>query len=264
MNGLKSTIAFGAFILLTLIMYSCSDTSTGPTCCLPPPGSQSYSHTDQPGASANDFLADSNFTVLSVEVDYMGDHKPTDAALDSLAAFLEKCTNKNKIVINEPTSISSGGQSSYTADDVRNLEEEHRNLKTENTDTLTTYILILDGEYSNGNVLGIAYYNTSVALFGETIDRVSSGVGAPPRRKIEASVLNHEFGHLFGLVNIEGSGTNMQTPHQDEKNGHHCDNDQCLMYWAVQTSDFFANLFDGSIPDLDENCIADLQANGGK
>jgi hypothetical protein len=36
------------------------------------------------------------------------------------------------------------------------------------------------------------------------------------------------------------------------------------MYYAFRNADLFANIFGGSTPELDANCIADLQAVGGK
>ncbi len=57
----------------------------------------------------------------------------------------------------------------------------------------------------------------------------------------------------------------MQEPHRDQDHGNHCDNDQCLMYYATQTTDLIGNTVgDEEITPLDANCIADLQANGGK
>lgn len=32
------------------------------------------------------------------------------------------------------------------------------------------------------------------------------------------------------------------------------------MYYQVETTDFFANLFDGSVPELDDFCLADIEA----
>ena len=55
----------------------------------------------------------------------------------------------------------------------------------------------------------------------------------------------------------------MQTEHQDAPNGKHCDDENCLMYWSVRTLNFIANLT-GDAPELDQNCLDDLQANGGK
>ena len=125
-------------------------------------------------------------------------------------------------------------------------------------------MLIVDGEYEQANVLGVAHRNTSTAYFGAALDAVSGGLTQPTRRQAEATVFRHEFGHLLGLVAIPGSGTDMQTEHQDEAHGHHCDDDSCLMYYAVESTDLFASVFGGTIPELDAQCIADLRANGGK
>ena len=119
----------------------------------------------------------------------------------------------------------------------------------------------MDGEYSDADVLGIAHFNTSMVLFGPKFDEVSSGIGSLSKEGVETIVLQHEFGHILGLVN---NGGDMQTNHQDNENGSHSDNDECLMYYAFRNADLFANIFGGSTPELDANCIADLQAVGGK
>jgi hypothetical protein len=79
---------------------------------------------------------------------------------------------------------------------------------------------------------------------------------------LEATVLNHEFAHLLGLVN---NGTPMQTDHQDEAHGHHCDNEDYLMYWTVETSDALSNLIGNSNPPpLGTDCQTDIEANDGE
>lgn len=254
-------LLFFSVILISLITYGCLD-SSGPGENNPQP----YSHQVNPGASANDFLADSSFTDLVIEIDYMEGYEPNSEALDSLKSFLEQRLKKTSVTINEPTVIPAEGQNSYSANEIRALEEQHRDNYTSSTESnqLTAYMIIVDGEYNESNVLGIAYYNTSNAFFGGAFDEASGGIGQASRYLVEATSYRHEFGHLFGLVNIENSGTEMQQDHQDEENGHHCDNDQCLMYYAVETTDFFGQLTGEEIPSLDANCIADLQANGGK
>lgn len=223
-----------------------------------------YDHQQNPGLSANDLLSDESFSELIVEIDYMPGYAPNTRALDSLKTFLEQRLNKSTVTILEPTQIPSGEQNSYSANDVRNIENEHRNNFSEEG-VLSTYMVIMDGYYSQQNVLGIAYFNTSNAFFGPAYDDASTGFGSLTRYQVEAISLRHEFGHLFGLVNVPNSGTDMQTDHQDEQNGSHCDNETCLMYYAMQRSDLIEQLFnDESIPALDANCIADLQANGGK
>ncbi len=220
----------------------------------------SFNHERNPGASAEDFLQDAEFENLIVEVDYMEGYEPTDDALNSLESFLEERLNKNSVTIMSPTSIPAGGQDSYTASEVRDLEGDHRDEFSEEN-TIAAYLIILDGEYDQNNVLGIAYYNTSMAFFGETIRNVSGDIGQNPRDIVEATVMRHEFGHILGLVN---NGVEMQQNHQDDEHGAHCDNDNCLMYYSVRTTDFFAALLGGDVPPLDEQCRTDLQAAGGK
>ncbi len=223
-----------------------------------------FSHVANPGSSANDFLADSNFTELVVEVDYMPGYAPNAEALDSLEAFFQQRLHKQSVTIKSPEQVPSGGQDTYSANEIRNMENEYRSTFTEG-DRLAAYMIIVDGNYSERQLLGIAYYNTSNAFFGPAYEEASGGIGPPTRYQIEAISFRHEFGHLFGLVDIPGSGTEMQTPHRDEEHGNHCDNDQCLMYYASQRTDLVANNISGEeITPLDANCKADLQANGGK
>ena len=126
--------------------------------------------------------------------------------------------------------------------------------------------IFVNGEYSentaNGKVLGVAYRNTSFVIFEETIKDFSTGVLAPSQTTLESVVINHEFGHILGLVNV---GSPMQNSHQDTAHGKHCNVDDCLMFWTAETGEGLVNMVSGgSVPNLDSNCIADLQANGGK
>jgi hypothetical protein len=220
----------------------------------------SFDHERNPGVSAEDFLTSDEFDNLNLQIQYMEGYEPTAEALSDLQDFLEERLNKLNITILEPEEIPRSGQSAYTANDVRNLERDYRSEFSEEG-TLAAYFIILDGEFDSANVLGIAHFNTSMALFGETIRSTSDGIFQLSRSTVESIVMQHEIGHIIGLVN---NGVDMQTEHQDEENGRHCDVEECLMYFAVRTTDFFANIFDGNVPELDEQCIADLQAAGGK
>jgi hypothetical protein len=73
--------------------------------------------------------------------------------------------------------------------------------------------------------------------------------------------LNHEFGHLFGLVDL---GSPMQVNHKDAANGNHCNVNNCLMYYGAETTDILGFLLTGNVPSLDVNCQNDIRANGGK
>ena len=264
-RGLLTTAALG----LALLLVGCSDSSTptGPDPDSPddpgddPGPTVQFNSEAAPGDSARSFLSDRRFSVLSLEVDYMKGYKPTSEALDSLKTALDKHLSKSSIHIPSPTQIPAAGQGPYSTSDVRSLEEQHRDHYTRTeSDTLWAHFLVVDGKYSSENVVGIAYYNTSMAFFGQTIAEISSGLAAPSREKVEATVFRHEFGHTLGLVN---NGIPAQQNHHDEENGAHCTNDQCVTYYAIETTAYFANVFDGTIPAFEQFCTADMDAQDG-
>lgn len=247
------------FLFLSLLLFSgaCSE-SSGPDNENP---GQNFSHTQSTGASASDFLSDDNFTSLSIEIDFVEGFQPSQAALNNLEAFLKQRLNKPGVVsVSLDDAISSPQNSSFTTDEIYELEQDHRDTYSEGN-TIAAYFIILDGAYEIENVLGVAYLNTSMALFEEVIRDNTGGLGQPSASTVEASVLMHEFGHILGLVNI---GTGAVQAHEDAENEAHCNVESCLMYWAIQTTDLMGNLTGGDIPELDSQCIQDLQANGGK
>lgn len=217
-----------------------------------------YSHTLAPGASNADLITDRDFSRLVVEIVHMPGHAPSDFAIQQLESFLDRWLDKTEIVIGTPRQIPSGGRETYSAQDIRALEAEHRTRFTDPaTRTLATFAAVVDGAYTDANVLGIAYHNTSTAYFGATIGRISGGLLQPARRDVEATIWRHEYGHLMGLVDI---GTPMQQPHRDHPNGAHCTENACIMYHAFNNADLLANLLGQHIPDLDAFCQADVQA----
>lgn len=205
-----------------------------------------------------DFLDDKKYGELVVEVCYVDGHKPEQASLDNLQAFLSARLNKPRGISFAYKSIPSPGNSLYDQADLEELEKDFRTQFTKRK-KLTAWVFFADAGYSNPGVLGLQYGNTSCAIFEKTIEENSGAIGQPSQVVLETTVLEHEFGHLMGLVDAR---TDMVSAHA--ANGKHCDNQNCLMYYAVETLDFIGNLVGGEIPELDQNCIADLQANGGK
>jgi len=258
-----SLLALGIALLLVGCTDGSNPTGTDPSDSSDPGGGTAEFNSEAaPGDSARAFLDDRQFTVLNLEVDYMEGHEPTAEALDSLKTTLDTHLSKSTINIGTPNRIPAAGQDAYTTQDVRDLEEDHRDHYTRaGSDTLWAYFLVLDGKYTTENVVGIAYYNTSMAFFGQTIDEISGGVTQPSREKVEATVFRHEFGHNLGLVN---NGVPMQQDHQDEANGRHCTQDQCVMDHRIETTDYFANVFDGDIPDFRRFCTEDMDAQDGE
>lgn len=222
-------------------------------------------HRQEVGHSAHDILSDEDYKSISIEIIYMTGFRPTDQAVENLKQLIVSTCNKPdgiRLVFKE---IGAQGKSSYSIDDVKTLENDYREEFTFKKD-LAVCFLFLDGP-SNENqgsnmVLGHAYYNTSMVIYEKSLKDNSGGFGEPELYKLETTVINHEFGHILGLVNL---GSTMYNLHQDAAHGSHCDNSSCLMYWEVETGSIFSNLVGSSpIPAFDQNCLRDLHENGGK
>jgi hypothetical protein len=209
----------------------------------------------------HDLLSATDYGTLVVQVQYFEGHPPSASGLSLLEAFLNERLHKPggiSVEIDAPLAIAP--QATYSASQIRAIEGEHRTAYTHG-DTLAVHLLFVPGEYAeSANVLGIAYNNTSMAIFGEVIAEHTGGALQPSESTVTGVVAMHEFGHILGLV---GNGSTMQTEHQDEPNGRHCDDPDCLMYYAVRTTDFLSNLL-GDLPELDQECLDDLRANGGR
>jgi hypothetical protein len=211
-----------------------------------------------------DYLSDQRFDKLKLEIVYKEGYKPQDATIDALVALLNARLNKPAGIEVIRKSVASSGPSIYSLQDIKNIEKTNRAEFT-SSKTLAAYAFFADGDFNENSggskVLGIAYGFSSVVIFEKTIQEISGGLTQPSRATVETSVLNHEFGHLLGLVN---NGTSMTSAHQDEPHGRHCNNKACLMYYAAETNDLIGNLINNKAPELDENCLNDLRANGGK
>lgn len=218
-----------------------------------------FNYSKGPGQSAQDYVNDSKFKSVTVEILHMESAKPTANAVSNLKSFLENFLDKTTIGF-VYTSIPDGSKSSYSFDEIRGMELEHRTVFNSG-DNLSACLFFVDADFSgngeNGSVLGVAYNNTSMAVFEKTLKDNTGGIFQPSLSTVETTVMEHEFGHIMGLVN---NGAPLQSDHHDSANGAHCDVQSCLMYFAVEGSDFLTNLQGGNVPQLDAQCQADLNA----
>lgn len=217
-------------------------------------------HNKPVGFSAGQLLNADTYKSLKVEVQYMSGYAPDAAALNHLQNVLNAYLNKPSGITIVTKEIAASSSATLSIDQVMKIEEENRTVFTTG-DQLGVYFLYTNGNYTDNNVLGVAYRNTSMVLFGKKIHDNSGALGQASRTKLEATVLEHEFGHILGLVDL---GSTMQTNHKDAAHGNHCSNTSCLMYYASETTDILGFLITGNIPSFDTNCAADLHANGGK
>lgn len=224
------------------------------------PDADASLHTRSVGASANELLSSSQYTSLKIEIQYMPGYAPDAGAMNHLQSTLTGILNKPGGITIVTKEIPGSASTTLSANDVFEIEKKNRTVFTSGTQ-IGVYVLYTNGNYTSNNTLGVAHKNTSAALFGKKIHDNSGGLGQASRTKLEATVLEHELGHLLGLVDL---GSPMQTGHKDGANGSHCNNSNCLMYYASETSDILGFLITGNIPAFDANCRADMQANGGK
>jgi len=210
------------------------------------------------GSSAHDLLTSSPYSLLQIEIDYMPGYEPDTSSVSKLVNFLNTYINKPEGIQVFQHEIAASGKADLSLADIVSIEKRNRDIYSVNN-LIAVHILITDGDYNVSNILATSYWNTSFCIFGKAVDNNSGGIGQVSKSRLFATLFEHEFGHLMGLVN---QGSAMQTDHRDVANGAHCNNPSCLMYFDVETSDNGSN--PNNIPTLDANCIADLKANGGK
>ena len=239
------------------------------------------------GDSANDILSNDNFSSLLIEIAYVQGFRPTTEAMDNFETYLRDRTFKEDIEI-QYLPLPSPNQEDLTIQEVANLEEENRTAFTSG-DTLAIYIYFADApddedDFDSGVVtLGSVYRNTSMVIYEETIRNLASRSVLVTTADVESGTLNHEFGHLFGLVNIGSPSVNDHEDIQLDDNGdpvldsagnpvgnNHCDVVGCLMRAELEFGAGIMGMLESraarglSVPALDPECILDLQANGGR
>ncbi len=209
------------------------------------------------GASAHDLLSADKYAGIDIQIQYMAGYQPDADAIANLTAFLNSVCNKPSGITVTQQQLTANG-ADLTVNDVALFEKQNRTAYTSGN-KLALYILMTDGADTSSKILGVSYRCTSICLFGKTIFNNSGGLGQVSRKVLEATVLEHELGHILGLVN---TGSPMVHAHEDASHAAHCNSTSCLMYYQVESNSF--GLFGNNVPTLDANCLLDLHSNGGK
>ena len=210
------------------------------------------------GTAAHELLAAAPYSKLQIEIQYMPGYAPDTVSVNSLVNFLQQYLNKPNGIEFYMKQIPSAGKEVLSLTEAVSIEKQYRTIFTGGS-IIGAHILITDGHYTTPEIYGTSYWNTSFCVFGETVKNNSDGPGEVSRADLMAAVLEHEFGHLLGLVN---QGSSMQSDHVDPAHGPHCINPDCLMFYGIENAVFPGA--SGAPPPLDDHCIADLKANGGK
>ena len=298
------------FLLLVLVGLFIGCSSDGGSDDTPPenPGTSTPPPTPVPnvdrsgnllptGASANDLLANSNFDRLRIEIAHAPGFRPTQETRVNFQEFVREHSFKEdiEIIFNE---FPSTNEETFTLQEIDSLEQANRTAFNDGS-TLAVYIYFADAP-SDGDdeeeglvTLGAVFRNTSMVIFESTIRNLASRANGITLSDIETATLNHEFGHLFGLVNL---GTEAINDHEDMDAPNHCNVPGCLMQAQlefgspaarglvsltskgetlssactlsgkalIQMLENRAALVSQVVPILDAECVLDLQGNGGR
>lgn len=250
------------------------------------------------GASANDILSNDNYDNLLIEIGYVAGFRPAEESITEFTNFLRQHSFKQNIEIIY-TELDSPDEDSLTLEEIADLEEDNRTAYNSGT-TLAIYIYFADSpgdgdeEEEDLVTLGAVYRNTSMVIHEVTIRKLAAQSAFISNADIEIATLNHEFGHLFGLVDL---GTPQVNEHEDTEAENHCNVQGCLMRAELQfgrttgKSDvstakiaYESGMESGCVltgntvlsmlqsttaksvaaPGLDAECILDIQGNGAR
>lgn len=224
------------------------------------------------GDSANDILSNDNFTRLRIELAYAPGSRPTQTAINAFVEYLRAHTFKTDIAITF-TELSSPNEETLTLQEIADLEAENRTVYNDG-ETLGIYIYFTDAPSETDDedeglvTLGAVYRNTSMVIYESTIQRLTERSVLITVADVEEATLNHEFGHLFGLVNLGSPAVN---DHEDPDAENHCNVPGCLMQAELEFGSGMMGMLENrasrglvAIPELDAECVLDLQANGGR
>lgn len=258
------------------------------------------------GDSARDILSNDNFDTLVIEIAYVTGFKPTESAITQFTDYLKEHTFKEEIEL-VYTELSSPSEDELTLQEIADLETKNRTVFNTGS-SLGIYIYFSDApaegdDLEDGLVtLGSVYRNTSMIIHEVTVRELATLSSSINEADVETTTLNHEFGHLFGLVDL---GTDMVNDHQSESENedgqlvgdNHCNQTGCLMRAELQfgsstgkslQTNSKATYEDGiksgcvlsgttvlnllqqntakgeNTVDLDAECLLDIRANGGR
>lgn len=213
------------------------------------------------GPGPKDFVSDSRYGSMLIEIFYPEGSPPRDSAVDLL---LQRANER----LSKPGGIDverhayAGESREWSSRGLKNLADDLSRTSSGGGRVVLTVLYVeghSEADTSNGKVLGVFFQNGRIALFPDSIN--GGGLLGFGAADIERAVLVHEFGHAIGLVNL---GIPMQRDHEDDEHEKHSSNSRSVMYWAVENTLGLATLTGGLPTDFDEDDRADLRAAGGK
>lgn len=190
-----------------------------------------------PVGSLGPALLDPGTPRAQLEIDTSDGADLSGAARDALVDRLSEHGGKSADFAGGDTLPS---RATWSNAQLSSVAREHRTTSSA-SGSVAVHVLVVSGEHENEGTLGVALDASTFAVFP---DAVRGGVlGGLNADDVEAAVAVHELGHLFGLVDLTGEGAF----HEDPDHPNHSENEDSVMFWAVET-DAVSQVFEGPPP----------------
>ncbi|MDA0648019.1 MAG: hypothetical protein O3B00_03455 [archaeon] len=196
-----------------------------------------------------------SYTELIIEIDFESGYKPETSSTDLLKQRISEVCSFSQGISTEFTETNFADVGTWSADDVR--EQGWDNKKADPTvgKTLRWQLIFPAESYEDDSVLGVAVDASTIAIFGESVDGAAGFLNRPSAEDVENSVMVHEVGHLLGLVNLVYTSP---VNHESTDKPGHSDNDDSVMYWAIESMNV-GSFISGDLPnDFDQDDKDDL------
>jgi hypothetical protein len=251
--------SFSLFIFLAVLIHSCSSDESNT------PNDPNIENNRPLGTSAADILGPNEYGSLTIELVYTNSFRPEPSSILGFKNFVLGLANKpeglqfiERVIPNQPGAP-------FSIEEIRAIEEANRTVYTEGNN-LGVYVFFSNGasenDTNNSVTLGTAYRNTSIVIYQKTLELITQ-TDPDVLPILEQTTLNHEMGHLMGLVNIQND--DIHQVHEDPNSEKHCLHEDCLMYYdATNVGRQMLNRWTQlrAVPQLDVQCLQDLQAKG--
>lgn len=250
---------FTLFIFLALLIHSCSDDNSAT------PTDPNIENNRPLGTSASDILGPNGYSSLTIELVYTNSFRPEVSSILGFKNFIQGLVNKPGGIQYVERVIPDQAGAPFSIDEIRAIEDNNRTIFTEG-DNLAVYVFFSNGasesDTNNSVTLGTAYRNTSMVIYQKTLEFITQ-TDPDVLPILEQTTLNHEMGHLMGLVNIQND--DIHQVHEDPDSNKHCVHEDCLMYFDAtgvgrQMLNKWMQL--RAVPELEIQCLQDLQAKG--
>ena len=203
------------------------------------------------GSMSRGFLRPAPYSTVNLEVDVAGGATPSSAVISEMVGLLGRETAK-PVTQAGGHSLAGHGTGCWSDSDIAAAAAQ-RTAHTRGS-TASLLALFLDGSYcGDSNVLGLAFGATSMLVFTAQVEQLATITVGPDQ--FMKSVVNHEMGHILGLVNI---GYQSHINHEDAAHAHHSSNNQSVMYWAIDQGNLIQQFVNGPPQNFDSNDEADL------